>query len=251
MNEHWFWAKLAEHPLWIRTAYSYTWMKFSDYRLEPTDRERQMFFEWYGKEEPIFVTQEEIRQEQHQTDTVFSEAYLESLALYRKLLERMSLDDVMMFHCSALTLDGRAYLFTAPSGTGKSTHAGLWRKRFGERVVMVNDDKPLLGVRGEKIIVYGSPYSGKEQLQTNTAAPVDGIVVLYQNPENIIRPLDAREAFPHLLIQSHRPRNAEGMHHILDILNRMTGLPVYSLGCTISDEAVRMAYQALTGGMFV
>ena len=163
----------------------------------------------------------------------------------------MSLDDVMMFHCSALTLDGRAYLFTAPSGTGKSTHAGLWRKRFGERVVMVNDDKPLLGVRGEKIIVYGSPYSGKEQLQTNTAAPVDGIVVLYQNPENMIRPLEVREAFPHLLTQSHRPRNAEGMHHILDILNRMTGLPIYSLGCTISDEAVRMAYQALTGGMFV
>ncbi len=247
MDEHHFWVRLAEHPLWIHTVYPYTWKLFEDYRIESTELEQQVFFSWNGKEEPIFVTREEIEWEQRQTDNIFSTGYLEGLALHRKLVERLSLDGIMMFHCSALTLDGRAYLFTAPSGTGKSTHARLWREYFGERVVMVNDDKPLLQVKGESVIVYGSPYCGKEGIQTNLSAVVNGIVVLYQNPENLLRLLSVREAFPHLLTQCYRPRNAPGAHRMLDVVNSLTKLPVFSLGCTISDEAVMLAYGALTG----
>ncbi len=112
---------------------------------------------------------------------------------------------------------------------------------------MINDDKPLLAIREEGVTVYGTPYAGKERLQTNTSAPVAGIVVLHQAPENAIRRLTAREAFPLLFNQAYRPQDAEGMIRTLDLVQCLTELPVFSLGCTISQEAVTLAYNALTG----
>ena len=175
-----------------------------------------------------------------------SAGYLESLAIYRKICEYLLDDDIILFHCSALELDGKAYLFTAPSGTGKSTHARLWRERFGERVTMINDDKPLLEVRDSGITVYGTPFAGKENLQTNTSAPVAGIVILHQAPENSIRRMTPREAYPMLLNQTYRRKDPEGMIRTLDLVQKVSELPIYSLGCTISQEAVELAYRALT-----
>lgn len=94
----------------------------------------------------IAVSEEEIERE-NLPDVKSSKGMLESLAVYRKISEIMVEHDTFLFHCSAVAVDGRAYLFTAPSGTGKSTHTRLWREVFGERAVMVNDDKPLLQVR--------------------------------------------------------------------------------------------------------
>lgn len=71
----------------------------------------------------------------------FSDEYLETLALYRKIVERLLEWDTLLFHGSCISVDSKAYLFTAKSGTGKSTHTQLWKKRFGERAVFINDDK--------------------------------------------------------------------------------------------------------------
>ena len=76
----------------------------------------------------------------------YTRAYVEWIAIYRRLSDYVLQKDVLLFHSSALALDGQVYLFAAPSGTGKSTHARLWRETFGDRVVMVNDDKPLLKI---------------------------------------------------------------------------------------------------------
>ena len=83
--------------------------------------------------------------------------------------------DTILFHGSAVAVDGIGYLFTAKSGTGKSTHTRLWRELFGERAVMLNDDKPLIKVSENGIIVYGTPWDGKHRLSTNTFVPLKGI----------------------------------------------------------------------------
>ncbi len=176
----------------------------------------------------------------------FSAGYLETLAIYRKICDILREKDVFLFHCSALEMDGKAYLFTAPSGTGKSTHTRLWRETFGERVTMINDDKPLLRIGGDEITVYGTPWSGKEQLQTNTSAPVAGIVILHQASENKMRRIEAKEAYPMLLNQTHRATSPQGMKDTLDFVWRLAQLPIYSLGCTISQEAVLLAHDKLT-----
>lgn len=113
----------------------------------------------YEVEEPgilIAASDEEIERED-QSGVSSSNGMLESLAVYRKISEIMVEHDTFLFHCSAVALDGQAYLFTAPSGTGKSTHTRLWREVFGERAVMVNDDKPLIQVREDAIYVCGTP----------------------------------------------------------------------------------------------
>ena len=91
----------------------------------------------------------------------FTEAYLETIALYRKIADTLIHYDTFLFHGSVVAVDGQAYLFTATSGTGKSTHTRIWRKVFKERAFMVNDDKPLLRVYEDGVRVCGTPWDGK------------------------------------------------------------------------------------------
>ena len=177
----------------------------------------------------------------------FPPGYLESLELYRRICDLLLERDVLLIHGSAVALDGRACLFTAPSGTGKSTHARLWRERFGRRLTMINDDKPLLKVTAEGVTVHGTPFAGKEGLQENSSAPVAGIILLHQAEANCIRRLSSQEAYPMLLNQTYRPKDGAGLMKTLELVQRLSELPVYSMGCTISREAVALAVQTLTG----
>ena len=201
----------------------------------------------------IAVSKEDIQRE-NEDGGMWSAGYLESLAIYRKICERLLDEDIILFHCSAMELDGKAYLFTAPSGTGKSTHTRLWREVFGDRVTMINDDKPLLhiskgktdgAVQSAMVRVYGTPYAGKDGLQTNTSAPVAAIVILHQATENTIERLSERVAYPTLLNQTYRRNDPAGMMKTLELVGVLAKLPLYSLGCTISEEAVMMAYQRI------
>ena len=153
---------------------------------------------------------------------------------------------MILFHSSALEIDGKAVLFTAPSGIGKSTHASLWRRCFGKRVRMINDDKPLLKI-DNNVTIFGTPYGGKDNLQNNISSTAVAIVVLHQASENSITKLSAEEAFPLLLNQTYRSSTIEGMTKTLPLVDTLSHLPVYSLGCTISDEAVMLVYNTLFG----
>ena len=161
---------------------------------------------------PLFeieVTKEEILAEDNGQMGTFGEDYLESLALYRKLCEKMLEYDTYLMHCSAVAVDGNAYLFTAPSGTGKSTHTRLWREYFKDQAVMVNDDKPLIQATKEDIYVCGTPWSGKHNINTNVKVPIRGICVLRQGKENKIERISAVDAFAELYRQSYRPKDKQ------------------------------------------
>ncbi len=178
----------------------------------------------------------------------FSDGYLEALAIYRKLCERLIERDVLLFHSSAIEADGRAYLFTAPSGTGKSTHARLWREVFGNRVRMINDDKPLLRVGGTGATVYGTPWDGKHRLSENISVPLGAICVISRGETNAIRRISAADAFPHLLRQTYRPETEEGAKRMTELVFRLAAaVPVYALSCNREPEAAEIAYHAMKG----
>ena len=115
-----------------------------------------------GQEQPCFtaiMTQQDIDAEKKGAEQ-FPDFYLESLALYRKLCDYALLNaDAIVFHSSAIMVDNEAYLFTAQSGTGKSTHARLWREMLGDRAVMINDDKPIIRYVDGDFYVYGDRKS--------------------------------------------------------------------------------------------
>lgn len=104
----------------------------------------------------------------------FSDAYLETLAVYRKIADILLSCDTLLFHGSVVAVDREGYLFTAKSGTGKSTHTRLWREYFGERAIMVNDDKPLLHITDSGVTAYGTPWDGKHRLSKNIEVPLKG-----------------------------------------------------------------------------
>ena len=102
----------------------------------------------------------------------YPDSYLELLAIYRKIAVIMPEKGVFLMHGSALSFDGNGILFLADSGVGKSTHAKFWQKTFGDRIVMINDDKPLIKINDDGVFIYGTPWSGKYGINTNISAPL-------------------------------------------------------------------------------
>ena len=176
------------------------------------------------------------------------DAYLETLAVYRKIAERMPDYDAFLFHGSAIAVDGDAYIFTARSGTGKSTHARLWRKLLGSRAMMVNDDKPLIRVcPNGAAIVYGTPWDGKHHLSNYTSAPVKAICILDRSPKNWIRRVSKPEALPMLLQQTYRPADPDALAKTLTLLDRLN-VGFYRLGCNMDISAAELSYQTMKEG---
>ena len=176
----------------------------------------------------------------------FSDAYLETLAVYRKIADYLLSCNTLLFHGSVITVDGEGYLFTAKSGTGKSTHTRLWREYFGERAVMVNDDKPLLRITDSGVTAYGTPWDGKHRLSTNTAVPLKGICILTRDTVNHIEQIESHAAYPLIVQQTNRSFTADGMKQTLSLIDRMLNVvPVYRLGCNMDIEAARVAYEGM------
>ena len=215
------------------------------------------FFKGYEYEgEPDFfitVTDEEIKREEiastRKENLRFAPAALEFFTIQRKIISRLSNQGVLLFHGSAICVDGWTYIFTAPSGTGKSTHSRLWREMLKDHdVVMINDDKPFLKVEEGRVIAYDSPRRGKEGLGCNMSAPVEAICYISQGTKNVIREATPEEMYPIFYEQSLRPFDKEGTEnylHTLDVLTRSVRL--YNLECDISLDAARLSYETMAG----
>ncbi|MCD8212400.1 MAG: hypothetical protein LUC17_05180 [Oscillospiraceae bacterium] len=177
-----------------------------------------------------------------------SEAYLEPLALARQAATVLLDCDVLLVHGSCLSLDGEGYMFVAPSGVGKSTHAALWREQFGERVVMINDDRPYLKVTDGGVFAYGAPWNGAHHLDTNTCVPLKGLCLLAQDEMNHIEPITLEEAYPWLFRQTWRPEDAAGRAQVLSLLERLgRQVDLYRLRCNMEPEAALIACEGMRG----
>ncbi|MBO5907451.1 MAG: hypothetical protein J6Q85_04825 [Clostridia bacterium] len=178
----------------------------------------------------------------------FSAQYLETLALYRKIASALIDFDTFLFHGSALSMDGRAYIFTAKSGTGKSTHAAIWRRVFGERVVMINDDKPLIKIKDGAAYVYGTPWCGKHGLGTNASAPLSSIAIIERAEHNSISPCPPSQAIVQLYNQAYRIPDKDKLSRTLAILDKLRStVGVYVLKCNMDDTAAEVAYATMKG----
>ena len=170
----------------------------------------------------------------------------ESLCIYRDIAEQLPLFDRFVFHGAAIEYDGMAYLFTAPSGTGKTTHINLWKKHLGDKVSIINGDKPIIRV-GQYATVYGTPWAGKEGYQSNTSANIKAICILKQAKENKIERISKGEAVSHLMRQVYMPQNSDALSKTLALLGKVIeNVPVYVLECDISKQAFDTCYNQIT-----
>ena len=147
----------------------------------------------------------------------------------------------VLMHASVVSLEGRGYLMTAPSGTGKSTHTRLWRQCF-DQCELVNDDNPVVRIEQGKAMVYGSPWSGKTPCYRNVCHPVGAYVRLFQEPENNIHPYQPLEAYAMLLpamsCMVWDKRMQTGVSKTVAEMVRLN--PMYRLGCRPDEAAARL-----------
>lgn len=165
-------------------------------------------------------------------------------SFYTQLLNH----DGLLLHSSAVVVDGRAYCFTADSGTGKSTHTGLWLKLFGDRAFILNDDKPALRLENGEWFAYGTPWSGKYDISVNARVPLAGIACLERGERNEIAPFGGVDVIHAIYKQSNRPKAAVYRMKILELLDKLiTQTPVWRLKCNMDIEAAIVAYEAMSG----
>ena len=205
----------------------------------------------------LSVTEADLRFEQEMLDIEareegmklrkFTDPFLERAAIQRKIAEELLQRDTLLLHGSTVAVDGEAYLFTAACGTGKSTHTRFWREVFGDRAVMINDDKTFLKFTEEGVIAYGSPWSGKHGLDTNTAAPLKGICVLHRGKVNTIRRNCADEVLPMLHHQSYVSADEFSNQKVSALVERLSrSVALWSMECTKEQTAAMVAFGAMS-----
>lgn len=182
---------------------------------------------------------------EHLKPTIYPDPYLETLAVYRKIAVEMLKHDTFLMHGSVVAVSGEAFLFTAPSGTGKTTHTRLWLENIPGSYV-VNGDKPLVRVRDGFTEACGTPWSGKEGMNTNVIVPLKAICLLTRGEKNTIREMSFLEAYPHLFQQIYRPTEAETVKKTMELIRRLgESVRIYLLACNMEPEAALVAAEAM------
>lgn len=193
------------------------------------DRPYGIVLEEAGKPIRVWV-EEEIR-----PMLIYDTIFVSLLALEKRMIQQ----DALILHSAYMLRDGKAVLFSAPSETGKSTQADLWERYRGTRTV--NGDRSLLIREKDGWYAYGWPVCGSSEICHNESYPIQAIVMLHQSKTNEIVRLKGFEAAQKLMAQiTINMWNAEFQIKAMDLIEAMIGeIPVYELGCDISEEAVR------------
>lgn len=241
---------IAETIVEIDTRHGYTHRMCAQYR-HAGEEEAELKIcptpEEINAEREVYIR---TQAEEGHPDAYAGDELIEFTVVHAHLAEHVLDKGIILMHGSVVAVDGQAYLFTAKSGTGKSTHTALWMRLFGERAEMVNGDKPFLKVCDGNVTAYGSPWNGKERLGSNISRPLKAICVLERDVRNHISPMDGALATPVLIQQTFRPDNVPGTIKSLSLVAEISRtVPVWQLGCNMEEEAALVAWQGMNQGI--
>ena len=228
--------KLAGLVIELDNKYSFIEKQTADYRTN----EKADF--------SVFASDEKIRAEKESVmEASLSDGYCESICLYREIAERLPYYDAFVFHGCVIAFDGGAYVFTAPSGVGKTTHAKNWLSRFGKRVHILNGDKPIIRLIDGKLCACGTPWKGKEDYGANEILPLKAIVFLERGENNVAFPAEKADVITKFMKQIYLPRTDQAS--LLKTLRLADGVlsdtALMHLYCNKDEESAEIALDAL------
>ncbi len=214
------------------------------------------FFAEEPAEFNICTSQEDIDQERKQYEAENGlcslwDGAMETITLHEKLSKKLIDYGVLMLHGAAIAYRGCSFIFSARSGTGKTTHIMKWLEHLPDAFV-INGDKPFILTKddGAPPLAYGSPWAGKENLYTNTMVPLKSIILMERAEENQMEQISFAQAFPTLLQQTYRPDDEEKMRKTLRLMQRLSpAVSFWRFQCNnFKDDCFDVAYNALVKG---
>lgn len=227
-------VKIADIPIGIDNRFEYI---------------AQLSAEYITDESPVFVvdaSDADIDKERDVAGESFSNAYLESIVVFRKIAERLPEYDAVVFHGAALATGGKAYAFTAKSGVGKTTHTSLWISEFGARVHYINGDKPVIRIVDGTPYLYGTPWRGKEGYGKNESAPLAAIALLERAETNSANVIEPNDGVVRLIRQIHIPKNqkcAALAMRVADVI--ISSVRFIELKCNMERDAAVISAEAM------
>ena len=224
----------------IEYKYSYLEKKFSEYIIDEDKKSDNVYQVSYTDEDFNRWTKEDLPSK--------DPGYIEFCCVMEKIATDLPNHGMLLMHGATIEYDGKAYIFTAPSGTGKSTHISLWKKFLGDKVSVINGDKPEVSFDEGKVYVHGAPWCGKEGWQINTSAPLAGVCVVEQAEANSIESIHPGENIELFMSQLYLTDEPDYLIKVVDLFKKMAeAVPFYKLKCDISEEAAKCSFEQLTG----
>ncbi len=197
----------------------------------------------------VEATDEEIALENATAQRKFDVGYLESVCIYRNIALVLPKYNAFLLHAAVVSVDGNGYAFTAKSGVGKSTHIKLWEKLFGNKLQIINGDKPIIKEVNGEFLAYGTPWCGKEGYNVNCSVPLKAICFLERGETDEIELIDKSLAAGKIIHQVIVPKSSKDIISILDMLDSVIKkVDIWKLKCTMNISAAEVSYNAMKGG---
>ena len=191
--------------------------------------------EYLTEKKPLFtvgVSMKEIRQEKK-----VMPGYAESLCVYREIAREITAYDAFVMHAAVISADGQGVAFSAKSGVGKTTRVQMWQKAMGDRVRVINGDKPVLRFVDGKLYAFGTPWLGKERMGENTSVPMKAVCFLERSEMVSLQRLKPAEIASRLLLQVLIPKEADQIGPFMNLMERFVkAVPFYLLKCNSDRE---------------
>ena len=167
---------------------------------------------------------------------------VETIIVYLKIAKELLRSGFLLLHGAAIAVNEKCFIFIADSGVGKTTHVNNWIKVIPGSYV-VNGDKPLIDV--ENKLVYGTPWCGKEGMNTNKAVPLSGIISLERGISNNLQPIPFHDILPTLIQQCYIPTDRLSIVKSYQLIDELRGIPYYKLTCNMDEESAIVSYNGL------
>ena len=175
--------------------------------------------------------------------------FLETVALYRKISSLLPLHNAFVLHAATFDVDGVGVAFAAHSGTGKTTHMNLWQQLLGDRLTIVNGDKPIVRFFDDEPQIpyaYGTPWNGKEHLGCNMKTPLKHICFIERSETNFVEHIDKSDAIDRILNQVYIPKEPTAVIKTMQLIDRLLACcDLWIIHCNTDPSAAEVSYNAI------
>ena len=203
---------------------------------------------------PDFIVHAAESDVKEKTEKLSGENYRDmaiDIVIHQNIAKWLPLHDAILLHSACFEVNGTGVAFAAHSGTGKTTHMLLWQKLLGDKMTVVNGDKPIVRFfedEPETPYAYGTPWCGKEKLGCNMRTPLKHICFIERADKNSCEPLDKSDAVNLIFNQIYMPKDPAAMMKTMQLIDRLLSCcKLWKIRCNMESDAAETSFNAIFG----